>query len=269
MKKLGILFSLVLVLLTSCEENLDKLNVPALQASRNGEFFGSTVTTVTNNPDGTITIGGENPLETLQLKLTSADPGVYELGQGSLNEAIYTFNNEQLFSTSIGEGKGIVSLNPGSPEGTVTGNFSFVSYTTNATDTLVMRKGVIYQVPFGTETGSDNINTFKAVINGERFRPTAITAVEESGRILVTASIGGQVVTVSFPIPTANYSDSFNTTRVIGTYTSDGNTFRAIEGGFNIREFNDVSRQYEAYFDFKTGPPGNVILSGGEFNITL
>lgn len=150
-KRLGFLMFLMMFSLTGCEENLDLRNEPALQASRNGEFFGATTTSVSNNADGSITISGENPLERLQIKLTSASPGSYQLGQGRPNEAVYIFNETETFSTNTGEGMGTVILEPGSPDGTITGSFSFVSFTTGATDTLTMRKGVIYRVPFGNQ----------------------------------------------------------------------------------------------------------------------
>lgn len=270
MKKLGLLLLLSLVLLTGCEDNLDKDNSPALQASRNGEFFGSIKTSVTNNPDGTITIGGENPLEKLQFRLTSANPGVYVLGQGQPNVAIYTFNDQQQFSTNTGNSAGQVILEAGSPEGTITGNFSFVSYTPNAADTLTMRKGVIYRVPFGTEVGSDKVNNLKAKINGTSLNPSAVATTQASGTIVVNARNGNNVLLLSFPTAITVGSYSFTKDGMYrASYSSGGSSADAISGTLDITIVNRNARQYSGIFSFETGPPGNVSISQGSFTITL
>jgi hypothetical protein len=270
MKKLGFLLLLSLVLLTGCEDNLDKDNSPALQASRNGEFFGSTKTSVTNNPDGTVTIGGENPLETLQFRLTSANPGIYELGQGEPNVAIYTFNNQQQFSTNTGDSAGQVILEAGSPVGTITGNFSFVSFTANAADTLTMRKGVIYRVPFGTEVGSDVVNDLKAKINGTSLNPSAVAPTETAGTIVVNARNGNNILLMRFPSAITVGSYSFTTGGMYrASYSSAGSNADAISGTLDITIVNRNTGQYSGSFSFETGPPGNVSVSQGSFTITL
>ncbi len=260
----------VAFLLLGCEDNLDKDNTPALQASRNGEFFGSDKTTVTNNPDGSITIGGENPLETLQFRLTSSTPGVYELGQGQPNVAIYTFNGQQQFSTRTGNSAGSVVLEAGSPEGTLTGNFSFVSYTPNAADTLTMRKGIIYRVPFGTEVGSDNVNDLKATINGTPLNPSAVAPTETAGTIVIRAANGNNTLLLSFPSAVAVGSYPFTTTGMYrGSYTSNGNNADAISGTLDLTIVNRARRQYSGIFSFTSGSPANVMVTEGSFTVTL
>jgi hypothetical protein len=270
MKRLVFLLLLSLVMFIGCEDNLDKDNSPALQASRNGEFFGLIKMSVTNNPDGTVTIGGENPLETLQFRLTSANPGVYELGQGQPNVAIYTFNNQQQFSTNTGNSAGQVILEAGSPEGTITGNFSFVSYTANAADTLIMRKGVIYRVPFGTEVGSDIVNDLKAKINGTSLNPSAIAPTEAAGTIVVNARNGNNVLLLSFPSAITVGSYSYTTGGMYrASYSSAGSNADAISGTLDISIVNKNTAQYSGIFSFQTGPPGNVSVSEGSFTISL
>lgn len=260
----------MLALLSSCEENLDRDNVPALQASRNGEFFGSDRVSVTNNINGTITIAGENALEKLRFVLTSSNPGIYELGQNSANEAVYTFNNQQQFSTRTGDSNGTLVLSANTPEGTVTGNFSFVSYTPNATDTLTMRKGVIYQVPFGTEVGSDIVNTVRAMINGTALNPTTVLTNVAAGVVIVQAQNTNTNLSISFPQDIRVGSYQFNTT---GNYraalTTNGTTADAITGSLEITIVNAAARQYSGVFSFQTGPPSNIQVTQGSFTVTL
>jgi len=270
MKKLSFLLLLLSVLLTGCEDNLDKVNSPALQASRNGEFFGAVTTSVTENPDGTITIGGENPLERLQIKLTSANPGFYELGQGQPNEAVYTFNDEQQFSTNTGDSAGSVILEAGSPVGTITGSFSFVSYTPGATDTLTMRKGVIYRIPFGAEVGSGTVNDLKAQINGTPLNPSTVTATAASGTVIVQATNGNNSLLLSFPEAVAVGSYTFDANGMYrGSYSSGGTNADAISGTLEISMVNSTEGQYTGLFSFETGPPGNIAVTEGSFTITL
>ncbi|BAO54547.1 DUF6252 family protein [Nonlabens marinus] len=270
MNKLLLLIVLLSIAFTGCEENIDKINSPALQASRNGEFFGATKTSVTNNTDGTITIGGENPLETLQIRLTSATPGFYELGSGQANEAIYTFNGEQQFSTRTGNGAGSVILDAGSPDGTVTGNFSFVSYTPGATDTLTMRKGVIYRVPFGTEVGSDRVNDLKALINGTALNPSSVSATKGPGTIVIQAANGNNTLLLSFPEAVTVGSYNFSATGMYrATYSSGGTNADAISGTLDVSIVNRAAGRYSGLFKFESGPPGNVVVTQGSFTITL
>jgi len=265
-----LLLLFALCLIAGCEENLERDNIPALQASRNGEFFGAERMSVTNNPNGTVTIAGENDLERLRFILTSSNPGVYVLGQGAANEAIYTFNSQQQFSTRTGESNGTVVLSAATPEGTVTGDFSFVSYTPNATDTLTMRKGVIYQIPFGTEVGSDIVNTVRAMINGTALNPTTVTANAASGTVIVNAKNSTTEVTLSFPRDITVGSYDFQAT---GNYraaiTTNGSSADAINGSLDITIVDRAAGKYSGIFSFNSGPPSNIEVRQGSFTITL
>jgi len=261
---------IISTLMISCEENLDVDNTPALQASRNGEFFGSDRVSVTNNSNGTVTIAGENSLEKLKFDIPSASPGIYELGQGEASEAVYTFNNQLQFSTRTGDSKGTLILTANSPQGTVSGNFSFVSYTPNAADTLTMRKGVIYQVPFGTEVGSDFINTVRAMINGTSLNPTTVAANANSGTIVIQANNSDTNLLLSLP---ENITVGSYPIDVTGDYRAaiinNGATADAVSGTLDISIVNRAAGQYSGIFSFETGPPSNIQVTQGSFTITL
>lgn len=261
---------MIIGLLTSCEQNLDRDNVPALQASRNGEFFGSDRVSVTNNTDGTITIAGENSLERLRFVLTSSSPGTYELGQDQPNVAVYTFNNTQEFSTRTGDSNGTVTLSSNTPQGTVTGDFSFVSFTPDAQDTLVMRRGVIFQVPFGTEVGSNVVNTVRAMINGTALNPTTVRTNAASGTVVVNAENSTTNLVLSFPEDVQ--VGSFDITQMgdfRAAITNNGTTATAIMGSIDISIVNAARGQYSGIFSFETGPPSNVVVTQGSFTVTL
>ncbi len=272
MKPTYLFLFILLIGLVSCEDNIDEINVPALQASRNGEFFGADAINATNNADGTVTIAGENPLENLRLVLTASTPGVYELGQGLPNEAIYTFNNQTQFTTRTGESTGSVVITSNEPVGTITGNFSYVSYTPNALDTLTMRKGVIYQVPFGTAVGfNDNdVNTLSATINGTLFTPSGLNTVSQAGTVIIEATNSTTTLLLSFPqeVTVGSYEITAG-----GAYraviTNTNGTGGAVSGAINFTLVNPAAGVYSGSFNFETGPPSNLTVTQGSFNVTL
>jgi hypothetical protein len=267
--KLKFLFAFfIIAALASCEDNLDEDNVPALQAERNGGFFGSEEMSATNNDDGTLTIVGENRLERLEFTLSDNNTGVYLLGQGESNEAIYTFNNQQQFSTRTGNSTGSVILENSLVEGTVTGSFSFVSYTPDAADTLVMRRGVIYQVPFGLEVGAGS--DFRANVNGTALNPLSVNVDETNAVVTVTAVNGANAVTLVFPsdIEIGSY-DITGDGDYRASYSDGATTATATTGSLDITLVNANDRTINGTFSFESGPPENIVVSNGFFRIEL
>lgn len=266
-----LLIAVAVVSLCSCEDNLDDDNIPAIQAVRNGEFFKSTQMSAVNNTDGTVSIIGVNRLERLEFVLESANAGTYPLGAGANNEAIYTFNGTDVFSSNVGAGNGQVVLSSNTPPGTLTGTFSFVSYLANNADSLYMRQGVIFQVPFGDTIGggSGTADVLTATVDGSNFTPSIITTVGSGGTVLINASTNTNGIILSFPESTT-----------VGTYSiTAGGPYLAsyrdgtvvdpgVSGSLVITAVDAATNTFTGTFEFMTGPPNNFNVTAGSFTIS-
>ena len=267
-----ILCSFALFALTACEDNLEDDNIPAIQAVRNGEFFKSTQMTAVSNTDGSVTITGLNRLEKLELNLESATAGTYPLGSGAPNEAVYTFNDIDVFSTNTGAGTGQVVLSAGTPPGTLTGTFSFVSYLPMNADSLYMRRGVIFQVPFGNPIGTGgsgaSLSTFAAQVDGTTFSPSVISPVNASGIVVVNASNGSNSIVLNFPesIVVGNYTLA-GSGMYTANYISGGAAVPAVSGTLDITAVDTAANSVTGTFAFMTGPPTNFDVTNGSFTI--
>jgi hypothetical protein len=269
-----LLIALAIISFASCEENLDDNNVPALQAVRNGEFFKSDRMSATVNADGTLTLVGQTPLETLELKLESDAVGNYRLGTGSQNEAIYTFNGSDQFSSNVGNGTGEVRLTSVNANSGVTGTFSFVSYLANNADSLYMRQGVIFQVPFGAAlgggAGGGGTNTFQATIDGSNLNPTLSVGNAGSGILIITASNGNGSIILTMPdtvIP-GTYTLSGVGSTYSASYILGNDNAQAVSGSLIITAADSAANTITGTFDFMTGPPNNFDITNGSFNIS-
>lgn len=263
---------LSLVLLTACEENLDDNNVPGLQSVRNGELFKATNMVAVLNDDGSVTITGSNDTEQLVLELESATAGTYPLGESFDNEAIYTNNNVDIFSTDADEGSGQVVLSSATPQGSLTGTFSFVSYLPMNADSLYMRRGVIHQVPFGlpddtTNPGSDT-DVFNAQIDGADLNPTTIQVQNTAGVILVSAINGTNLITLTFPenIAVGSYTLS-SSGNYLAFYQSGTNPSSADSGTLDITAVDTAAGSVTGTFSFTTAPPDSFNVTNGEFTV--
>lgn len=273
MKILSKIFCLAIIVLCniSCERNLEDNNVPAIQAVRNGEFFKALQMNAVNNADGTVSIIGINPLERLELKLSRSNAGTYVLSPTSANEARYTFNGTDMFTTALGNGNGTVVLAPGSPVGTVTGTFEFVSYLPGNVDSLYMRRGVIYQVPFGDapDTGTTpGTQAFTATVDGAVFTPVSVTPILNSGLLSILASRNSAQISITFPENIATGMYAFNSPGVTAFYLSGGVPDIAVSGNLNITAVNPAANTVEGTFSFMTGPPNNINVTNGAFSIS-
>ncbi|WP_438961528.1 DUF6252 family protein [Nonlabens sp.] len=266
-----LLLSFALFAFTACEDNLEDDNIPALQAVRNGDFFKSTQMTAVANADGSVTITGLNRLERLEFKLESGTAGTYPLGSGAPNEAIYSFNEVDVFSTNTGAGSGQVVLSSGTPPGTLTGTFSFVSYLPMNADSLYMRKGVIFQVPYGSPIGTGGVSspsTLTASVDGVAFTPIAVLPVNAGGSVLVNASNGATSIILNFPdsIAVGSYALA-GSGMYTASYVSGGMSVPAVSGTLEVTAVDAAANSVTGTFSFMTGPPDDFDITDGEFTI--
>jgi hypothetical protein len=266
--------ALVGITFFSCEKNLDVDSTPALQAVRNGTFYGADRMVAVKNADGTLTISGVNPLETLSINLSSDALGTYPLGPGTSNDAIYIFNETNAFSTSRGFGRGEVRLTPSLVPNSVSGTFDFVSYLPGQADSLYMRQGIIYQVPFGDPIDDTTpigfVPSFNALINGADLNPVGVVPISTAGVLTLNAANNDRdFIRLSFPVNIAvgtypiaragNYKASYD--------PESTGILPAVSGTLEITAVNDAAATIEGTFSFETGPPGNFEITEGVFAI--
>jgi len=258
--------------LFSCDRNLEDDNIPAIQAVRNGEFFKASQMSAVNNADGSVSIIGINQLERLEIQIASAAAGTYPLGFGSENTALYTFNSANEFSTNTGNGTGRVVISSNSPTGTISGTFEFVSYLPNNADSLYMRRGVIFQVPFngqlGTGGGSTAGNVLTASVDGTTFTPAAVVPLAIGGQITVIAATQTAQISLSFPETITPAIYPFGAGGINAAYSNGGAQSPAISGNLIIISADQTANTVNGSFSFTTGPPNNFSVTNGSFSIT-
>lgn len=264
-------FALIIFSFSSCSENLDDDNTPALQAVRNGEFFKSATMSAALNDDGTLSIFGQNALETVEFELEDDGVGVYRFGAGSPNEAIYTLTGSQSFSTAFGNSTGELRLTSVNTLSGVTGTFSFVSYLPNNADSLYMRRGVIYKVPFNdpVDNGGNGADTFAAVIDGAPLNATIVGAIEGGSMVVVSGANATGAMAITFPndIAVGSYPIAL-TGNYTANYTNGGVSAAAISGTLEISLSDVVANTVSGTFDFVTGPPDNFVVTNGVFSVS-
>ncbi|WP_405369858.1 DUF6252 family protein [Nonlabens sp. Asnod2-A12] len=267
-----LLIALAIISFSSCSDNLEDNNTPAIQAVRNGEFFKADRMSATVNADGTMSIIGQNFLETLEINLQDDSVGVYRLGAGSQSEALYTFNGAEQFSSNLGNGLGEVRITSVNAETGVTGEFSFVSYLASNVDSLYMRTGVIYQVPFGAALGSgaggSTAATLTANVDGTALNPTAVGAVEAGGTVLVNASNGPSSIVLSFPDTVVPGTYAFDGATYSANYINGGTLDPAVSGSLVVLTADATANTITGTFSFMTGPPNNFDITDGTFNVS-
>jgi hypothetical protein len=269
-----LLIALAIISFGSCSENLEDDNIPAIQAVRNGDFFKSEQMSATVNADGTLSVVGQNPLETLEFNLEGDGVGIYRFGAGSQSEAIYTFNGSAPFSSNLGNGNGELRLTSVNAQSGVTGTFSFVSYLANNADSLYMRKGVIFQVPFGgalgTGGGGSSGDSFNANVDGVALNPQTVAGVDSSGTILVNGANSSASITLSFPgtITPGSYAFASSGDYTATYTTSGGASAISVTGTLEILTADTAANTVSGTFDFVTGPPNNFDITNGTFSVS-
>lgn len=98
MKKIYLLFVFVFVLF-SCENTIEK-NSTALQGKVNNVFWKASNVSANKAVNGTVKLTGIAANETLEIKLSSTNVGVYELGTSNLNNQVsYLIGENNNFKT--------------------------------------------------------------------------------------------------------------------------------------------------------------------------
>lgn len=268
------LFAMVALLLGSCSENLDEDNDPAIQAQLNGDFYSATQFSAVNNDDGSVSITGVAPAGTVVLNLESAASGIYFLGPGSDTNASFSVDELTTFSTDNGSGRGEISVFRTDAPNTVSAEFSFIAYTASENDSLFMRQGIAYQVPFGgavvIPTPTPVTESFTAMVDGMPFDATAVTTVISSGELLITGSQGSAFINirVAEDIMPGVYMVDAMPSEVTVQYGNAGSTVAGgVTGMVEILTNETTNQVMVGTFEFLTGPPDDFEITAGSFTV--
>ncbi|MGB3592218.1 MAG: DUF6252 family protein [Nonlabens sp.] len=272
------LLFLSIVIITACEDNLDIDNTPAIQAALNGEFFSAAQFAASANDDGTVTVKGVRDNVTVSFDIESDAQGIYFMGPGSESRAIVSVGEETIgelrsFSTEFGSGRGEISVYNTDAPNTVSADFSFIAYKSNGQDSLYMRRGVIFKVPFGGDLdigGGVGNNEFAATINGTPFDVVSIV-VNESPNFITIAGGQGSTSTISLLVPSDIAPGDYpldNSNSIVATYFNSPNTSQSETGTLTIISNDAASGTMSGTFEFTTGPPNMFEITNGSFSVS-
>ncbi len=258
------------LLTSSCEEEI-ATNTPALQGSLDEMFFKAIDARATEFEDGSFLIQGITQRELLTLSVRSGEPGVYTVGQDTVNYGTFQDRAGDIYDTHPNGSGEIVISNWDETSRTLSGSFTFTAILPG-TDTLAVQRGIFFEVPYrgiDSEEPMDdqpsNAGTFVADINGTTFNPFNITATVVGGQIVIRGLTPSTEIAVTLPVSSTvgNYTlpqNGFN-----ATYTKNGITETATTGSVIVIRHQPEINAIKGTFSFKT--PSHEITQG-QFNVT-
>jgi hypothetical protein len=276
MKKFVYFLSSTFMLL-SCAENLED-NRPALQGFIDGDLYQSIDTKAFRSVDGDLTILGLTNTEGLTIKLSSAIEGTYTLG-GSLPNFVKFSRPDGLEYNTNPNGSGQVVLRQlDEANQRIYGSFEFDAVLSGL-DTIVVRNGVFFEVPFIQELVSedpdpedseipDGVCTAGTVVasidndhNLEQGADLCITAVVLQNQIVITATDPDEEIMVYVPLDVGVGQNPLPVVGFNATYTDlvTGVTEEAISGNLIVLSHNTNADLIKISFHFIT--PNHIIES--------
>lgn len=265
MKNLLILFFATLLLL-SCEKT--ETNSPAFQASIEDDFFKANFTEANYIENGAyFVLQGKNSNQIITLRGSYPPEGVnLVFGEGSENFAIYEDINGIIYSTAVLGGEGSMKINEISiEEKQMTGEFSFTGISISL-DTLSIKSGIFYQVPYGNEIGDgSNAGSFSAELNGSVFLPLDVFANDNGNAILVKGVINSEEILIGVPNDVEIGTYDAVTGGVTARVNNDSGNEDAISGEVIIVAHDITEKTISGTFQFQT--PTNTV-NIGQFNVT-
>lgn len=256
MKRIILLLFAAVVAFSSCE-NLED-NSPALQSEIDSVFFKALDIRGQKNEDGSYTLQGVNQDQKLTLNIEKAQLGTYQLGGGMASNAVYIDEDDNEYTTApFGQGQ-IEITDRCISCGWLTGTFNFLAKRSEF-DSLpvIAEKGVFFEISFlngNIDDGGPSLGTMTAVVDGTDFSANSLTITDTGGIITVTGfetttsisiQIPSNAVSGNYVLPQAGYA---------ATYTVDGVTTEADEGGVVTVNFNNTeTRRFRVFFNFTAG----------------
>lgn len=263
MKRITLLLFATVIAFSSCE-NLED-NSPALQSEIDSIFFKARDVRGQKNDDGTYTLQGINQEQVLTLNLAEHELGTYPMGGGRLSSATFEDGEGNEYSTAP-YGEGVIELTDRCIScGWLTGSFWFTAKRSeNDTLPINVQKGVFFEVSFlsgNVEEGLPSAGTVTASIDGEPFEANVVTVDEDGVSIIIDGLLGTQSIKLQVPSNSVSGNYFLPRTGFSASYTINGVTTEAEDGGIVSVNFNNQeTRKILIFFNFEAA--GKVISSG-------
>ncbi len=263
MKRITLLLFAAVIAFSSCENIED--NSPAIQAEIDSVFFKGLDVRGELNDDGTITLQGINQEKKLTITIAENELDTYRMGGGAASSATYEDGEGNEYSTAP-FGEGLIELTDRCLTcGWLTGNFWFIAKRSeNDSLPVSVQKGVFFEVSFlggNVDQGGPSLGSMTASIDGVPFEANAVAVDEDGISIVIDGLEGNQSIRLQVPSNSVSGNYFLPRTGFSASYTIDGVTTEAEEGGIISVNFNDQQdRRILLFFNFEAA--GKVISSG-------
>ncbi len=261
---------IVLFLLLSCSNDV-QFNSPALQGTKNYNYWRARDIQATLLENGGLRIIGVNIDESLTLILEGSDEGSYILGSNSVNSAIFDGNDLKTYSTSNNGDGEIILEDYDITDLTITGTFKFNSYSGDAS-VVNFINGVFYKIPIEINildeaTGTNLLN---ATINSNNAESEDITTLVTDNELLITANyLDNSVIEIHMPkfVTLGSHTLKVSTQIYANYILPDGTLSSSQNGTMQIIEHDLQFKKLKGTFSFNTGAPYNLSVTNGSFII--
>lgn len=267
------ILSLIVVffLLQSCSNDIE-FNTPALQGSKNYNYWRARDIQAILLENGGIRIIGFNKNEMLILKIEGTEERSYGLGSSSINSAAFEDSNLKSYTTgNNGDGE-IILEEYDTVDLTISGRFKFNSNSEGG-GTVNFIDGIFYKIPIENIPGESNLdlsNIFNASINSTS---TEIQDVETNlgdNEVYINAKYANNS-SIEFYLPKNISLGAHNLNYNSDTYANyifaDGTISPSQYGTLTVLEHDIQFRKIKASFTFNTGFPYNLSVTNGNFII--
>lgn len=252
MKKL-LLILFAFVICASCETI--EINDPGFQANLEGVFFKANDSKSIKREQNSYTIQGTTENEIITLKVNKSKPDSYPVGGNSPSFATYEDRHGNVYSTNPGGEGEIIITSRNTGQQFLTGEFRFTAI--SGTDTLVIDRGVFFEVPYDFNVNDDdevpnNTELFISKINQNPFNPFTIDATGNENFITISASTSTKEIRLRIPIEADTGNNSLPDGLYKASYTKNGTLENAESGFIYVLENNTAERFIKGSFAFET-----------------
>lgn len=266
MKRLILMLFVLTIIFASCETTED--NIPGFQTQIDSAFF-KALDSRSDKTEGKLTLQGFTNDESITIFLNDFSLKDYLLGGERQNSAIYESFTGEIYKTNP-HGSGSVTLTDRCVScGTYTGVFNFTAVNETLTDTVVMSKGVFFEVSTGAvdedEDGDTGDGTLTAVVNDVPFIPITVTAVETTNAIVIAGGTTTATILLRVPLGIEVGSYDLPMSGFTVSYTENGVTLNATEGNISVISHDTAAKTMTGTFAFLTETDN---ISSGQFNIS-
>jgi len=261
---------IVLFLLLSCGNDI-QFNSPALQGTKNYNFWRARDIQAALLENGGIRIIGGNFDETLTLNLEGNDEGSYVLGSNSMNSATFEGNDLKTYNTSNNGDGEIILEDYDITDLTITGTFKFNSFSGDASIVNFIN-GVFYKIPIENAVTANQtlINKFNATVNSNTTEIEDIATLVGDNELKIMATYSdNSSIEMHMPKFITLGSHTLNaTTEIYANYVYPDGTVSASQYGTMIILEHDLQfKKLKGSFSFNTGHPYNLYITNGNFII--